>query len=100
VSTLTGRPCAGAALAGSTRMRTRLELAFIGEQGRWSLSGRGRSPNLAEAEAPIRRSLMDGWTVPMAEWGSEVINELSRGTFLFTLKSPIRLPVFSLRPST
>ncbi len=57
-------------VARSTRMRTRLGPGSFGEQGRWSLLGRGMR--------------------------SEVNKELSRGTFLFTPKFPIRLPVSSL----
>lgn len=37
----------------------------IGHLARYARDGL----DLAEAEAPVRPSLMYGWTVPMAEWG-------------------------------
>src|ERR1700693_1729376 len=62
-------------VAATTRMRIRLAPGAGGEQGRWSLRGRGRSPRGKALKSP---------------------KKLSRGTFLFTLKCPVRLPVSSL----
>lgn len=75
-------------VAASRRIRTRLGPRRFGEQGRWSLLGRGR--RLHSSLSHPRRDCGDG------RGGLNWPKELSRGTFLFTLKCPVRLPVSSL----